>query len=131
LAVKSPTPPMIGALKLKTKFILPPGHEDVVRKLRLDGRFAILGARFTSFDVQSKIDELSHRSRGKDRDERTERVASDFAGTFRLAAGVVTIPQVRFAVLGLKVRLAGQYDLRSERLELTRALLTDATVSDT
>src|SRR5207247_838328 len=58
LAVKSPTPPMTGALKLKTKFVLPPGHEDVVKKLRLDGQFAIAGARFTSFDVQSKIDEL-------------------------------------------------------------------------
>src|SRR5439155_27018499 len=34
LVVKSAKPPMIGALKLTTKFVLPPGHRDVVDKLR-------------------------------------------------------------------------------------------------
>ena len=31
MAVKTPTPPMTGALKMKTKFLLPPGDRDVVR----------------------------------------------------------------------------------------------------
>ena len=39
MAVKTPKPPMTGALQLTTKFLLPPGENDVVERLRLDGRF--------------------------------------------------------------------------------------------
>jgi hypothetical protein len=39
-------PPMRGALKLKTKFVLPPGDADVVDKLRLDGEFSVARVRF-------------------------------------------------------------------------------------
>src|SRR4029077_10139213 len=38
MAVKAATPPMTGALKLNTKFLLPPGDRDVVERLRLDGQ---------------------------------------------------------------------------------------------
>ena len=37
MAIKAPTPPMSGALKLTTRFELPPGDRDVVEKLQLDG----------------------------------------------------------------------------------------------
>ncbi len=65
LAVKTPQSPMTGALRLKTKFDLPPGDQDVVDKLHLDGNFAILGGRFTDADVQRKINEMSVRATGK------------------------------------------------------------------
>ena len=48
MAVKTPTPPMSGALKLTTRFELPPGDRDVVEKLQLDGVFTIANARFAS-----------------------------------------------------------------------------------
>ena len=65
LAVKTPTPPMTGRLHLTTKFEIPPGKVDVVKKLKLDGRFAIQNGRFTNVDVQTKINELSRRASGK------------------------------------------------------------------
>ena len=86
LAVKAERPPMTGALKLKTSFVLPPGKIDVVKKLKLDGRFSIARAMFTNPDVQTKIAELSARSRGKQaeqgrrsRSRRTSRARSDSA----------------------------------------------------
>jgi hypothetical protein len=131
LAVKAPKPFMTGALKLKTNFLLPPGDQDVVKKLHLDGEFTIAGARFTNPDVQRKINELSHRSRGKTPQEDTERVTSQFQGTFKLRSGALTIPKVTFDIPGSLVRLTGTYDLVLETLNFTGNLFMDATISQT
>ena len=84
MAVKAPRPPMTGALKLSTKFVLPPGDRDVVEKLLLNGTFKIVDTRFTSPDVQARINGLSQRTRGQNPDRKAETVSSQFAGTFKL-----------------------------------------------
>jgi len=131
MAVRTPTPPMKGALKLVTKFRLPPGERDVVDRLQLDGRFAIARARFTNYDVQAKIDELSHRGRGRKPDTVKDAVVSNFEGRFRLAGGILNLPMLQFAVPGAIVRLAGTYALKSEMLDFRGSLLLDAKVSET
>lgn len=131
LAVKSPRPPMIGALALTTTFDLPPGKRPVVDKLRLDGRFSIRSARLTSFDIQAKIDELSHRSRGQNAAAPPPHVTSDFEGRFKLVDGVLELPEVRFGVPGAVVQLAGRYALRAETLDFRGRLFMDAKVSQT
>ena len=131
MAVKTASPPMVGALKLTTKFLLPPGESDVVDRLRLDGRFWITKARFTNYDVQGKIEELSKRGRGKTGEPAKERVASDFQGRFRLADGRLALPDVSFAVPGAKVELAGVYALKPETLDFKGQLLLDAKISQT
>src|SRR5262245_29089127 len=130
MAVKTDKPPMIGALKLVTKFVLPPGETDVTERLRLDGRFTMTNARFTNPAVQAKIVELSHRGRGKVEAPK-ENVSSDFAGRFRLADGRLALPDVTFAVPGAKVQLAGQYRLKPETIDFKGMLLLDAKVSET
>jgi hypothetical protein len=131
MAIKSPKPPMTGALKLVTKFRLPPGERDVVERLQLEGRFAIARARFTNYDLQAKIDELSRRGRGKKQDTVKESVASNFEGQFRLAGGTLHLPMLQFAVPGAVVKLAGTYELRSEMLDFRGSLLLDAKISET
>ena len=131
LAVNTQKPPMTGALALSTKFELPPGDVDVVRKLRLDGRFSIAGTRFTDPNVQSKINELSHRSRGKSPEEHKERVSSQFDGVFRLRDGVITIPSVTFDIPGAVVRLAGKYGIDDERVDFAGTVYMNAKVSET
>lgn len=130
MAVNSTPPPMIGALKLVTKFLLPPGETDVVERLRLDGQFTMTGARFTNPAVQSKIVELSHRGRGQPEAAKGS-VASNFAGRFKLADGRLSLPQVKFAVPGAQVRLAGNYGLQSESIDFKGELLLDAKISET
>jgi hypothetical protein len=125
LAVKTPRPPMQGALKLHTRFVLPPGHEDVVEKLRLKGQFSIAGGRFTSDEIQQKINALSRRGRANQADERPQQVGSDFVGQFALADGVLSLPNVTFKVPGAGVQLAGQYALQSEALNFRGSLLID------
>jgi hypothetical protein len=131
MAVKTPKPPMTGALTLKTKFVLPPGHADVVDRLRLNGRFSIDTASFTSLDVQSTLNQLSKRASAKTADPQTARVVSDFAGRFILADGRLRLPELTFAVPGAKVELAGAYGLKPETLDFKGRLLLDAKISQT
>ncbi len=130
LAVDADPPPMTGALKLTTKFVLPPGDRDVVDKLQLHGAFVISDTRFTNATVQQKVNELSHRTRGKDPDLPPQHVASRFAGTFRLAGGRLAIPHVTFDVPGAVVRLSGTYGLKSEHIDFTGTAFTEAKISE-
>jgi hypothetical protein len=131
LAVKTPQPPMTGALRLKTKFELPPGDQDVVDKLRLDGDFVIAGGRFTDPDVERKINEMSVRATGKTGDGgATPKVASDFSGRFALGNGVLTLQRLTFNIPGAVVELKGQYVLQRETLAFLGHLVMDAKVSE-
>ena len=131
MAVKAATPPMTGALKMTTKFLLPPGEKDVVERLQLDGSFAIARATFTNYDVQGKIEELSKRASAKPAAAPREHVASDFQGRFKLANGQLALPELSFSVPGAKVQLAGAYGLTTETLDFTGRLLLDARISQT
>ncbi len=131
MAVKTASPPMVGGLKLNTKFLLPPGENDVVDRLRLDGQFWINKARFTNYDVQGKIEELSKRGRGKTAEPVKERVASDFQGRFKLGSGHLLLPDVSFDVPGARVELAGGYALKAETIDFKGQLLLDAKISQT
>jgi len=132
LAVDAPQPPMTGALRLKTSFVLPPGDVDVVRKLRLDGRFTLAATRFTSDTVQQKIAELSRRGRGRPEDAvDPKHVLSNFDGRFKLSGGRLQIPDVKFDVPGALVQLAGSYELERSTLDFKGMLFMDAKISDT
>jgi hypothetical protein len=131
MAVKAPKPPMVGGLKMQTAFLLPPGEADVVDRLHLNGRFAISNARFTSSEVQAKINELSHKGRGRAETMHKETVVSDFNGTFKLGDGTLKLPAFAFAVPGARVKLSGAYFIRPENLDFHGDLLMDASLSET
>lgn len=131
LAVRSARPPLTGAVRVKTKFFLPAGPEDVVRKLRLTGEFAIDRATFTNLDVQRRISTLSQRGRGDETPEEGESVVSKLRGRFVLRNGGLTFSDLTFAVPGASVQLAGSYQLESETLDFAGHLLLDASLRDT
>ena len=130
MAVRTPKPPMTGGLRLTTKFLLPPGDRDVSQRLRLDGQFAIASTKFTSYDLQGKIDELSKRSRGNGDEPGRQNVVSDFQGRFLLGDGRLLLPDLTFSVPGAKVQLAGGYALKRETLDFTGQVFLDGVVSD-
>ncbi len=129
LGVKA-SPPMQGAMTARASMILPPGNEDVARKLRLDGSFTLSDARFVNPDVSRKIAMLSNRSRGKLKDDGGGNISSDFAGRFVLGRGRLTIPAVSFKVPGAVVRLHGTYDIEPETIDFHGSLLTAVKVSE-
>lgn len=131
LAVNSDKPPLTGALAVKTKFVLPPGKDrTVIEKLQLNGTFVVADAAFSSPDVQNKIDELSHRSRGKEQAP-VQRVTSHLEGKFALKDGTLSLPKIAFNVPGSVVELSGGYALVPGTLDFTGMLYMDAKISET
>lgn len=130
LALKTPTMPVTGRMQLETSFLLPAGDEAVPERLALAGAFAIKSARFTSFDVQQRIDTLSRRGRGRT-DDRGPSVVSNLSGRFAMKDGRLRFSRLTFAVPGSVVQLAGSFDLGSEQLDFAGHLLLDASLAET
>lgn len=128
LAVKASKPPLTGAIAFRTQLEIPPGDVEIIDKLYLNGEFGLGAARFTSSNLQRRIEELSSLARG-DRDEEVESVISNLGGRFVLRRGVIAFSNLTFAVPGAAVSLRGSYALRSEVLDFVGTVRTEAKVS--
>ena len=131
LAVKSDHPFMTGAVRLSTKFDLPPGKAEIVDRLRLDGKFGIGAAQFTSEKIREKLEHLSRRGLGKPEDQDAGSAVSELKGQFLLNNGEITFRNLSFGVTGATVELAGTYGLRSEKLNFHGTLRLKAKLSQT
>ena len=130
LVVKGPRPALAGTLDVKTKLLFPPGKEDAIEKLELDGSFTIASARFTSRGLQAKMNELSQKARGEgDSDGTPDRVATDFAGRFVMKGGVLRFSRLAFALPGARLDLTGTLAVRSETLDLRGTVRMEAKLS--
>jgi AsmA-like C-terminal region len=109
---------------------IPPGEQEVVDRLQLDGTFRIRDVRFTSPDVQQKIASLSHRAQGDPEDKRTGDIVAQFQGKFRLQNGVMRLPNLTFKVPGADITLAGSYALRSGQINFRGTAKMQASISD-
>lgn len=131
LAVKSPTPPMLGRASLKTQLDLPPGKGDIARRLKLHGNFRIHSAHFTDPKVEEKITHLSRRGQGKPEQQGGSMALMNFTGQFDLANSIVTFPRLSFDVPGASVHLHGTYGLLNENLDFRGTLQLEAKLSQT
>jgi hypothetical protein len=134
LVAKQDKPLLTGNINFKTKFELPPGNQDVMDKLQLDGNFGLLSATFASSKVQQGIGTLSRRAQGiskKEEPESPKTVASDFRGRFRLRNGLATFSNLSFVVPGATVNLDGKYNLRSQEIDMHGLFRMEATLSQT
>jgi hypothetical protein len=132
LAMKGPRSLITGAATARTKLRIPPGEEDVIEKLELDGEFRIASAKFTDIDVQRTIAKLSARGRGMLMDvESGGSVVSDLAGRFVLKDGRLAFTRLTFSVPGVSVQLRGTYALRDEQLRFKGIVRLDAPLSKT
>jgi len=132
LAMKGGKAPLTGAIRVNAKLMIPPGDEDVIRKMQLNGQFALDRATFTNFDVQKRINTLSSKGRG-DEDTAADgaSVVSQLKGQFALRNATLSFSRLTFAVPGAVVQLAGAYHLESEALDFTGHLLLDASLRET
>jgi len=128
LAVKGPQPPMTGVLKLRTKFLLPPGDRDALRKLVLDGSFSVDRAEFNKSQVQDKVDAFSTKARGV-QDDTPDPVVSDFRGAFKMRDGAIHFSNVTYAMPGARVSVSGRFVMESEALDFRGTVRLDAKLS--
>jgi hypothetical protein len=129
---------MTGPIRLKTKFILVPGPEQIPDRLRLDGSFDLSSLHFTSGAAQQKVDNMSKRSEGKPKEVvdpgeaiKTDDVASVMKGDFRVDRGILSLTALHYGIPGADVQLAGTYALEPETLDLHGKLSMQAKLSQT
>jgi hypothetical protein len=133
LASHSTKPMLTGAVTAKCTLHIPPGTPPVVQRLRLNGRFHLDQARFTSASVQGKIEQLSLRGQGRPEDLKTaDRAAIDstMEGDFTMAGGVITLSPLKYVVPGATIELKGTYGVERGALGFTGTARLKATVSE-
>ncbi len=114
LASKSGTPPMTGGVTARAVLEIPPGKPPVPNRMKLDGQFTLANARFTSENVQKRIEDLSLRGQGKPgavKDTSPQGIASTMQGNFQMANGVIALPDLKYTVPGAQISLSGTYSL--------------------
>ena len=130
LAVKAKEPLMKGLVSLKHTLLLPPGPQRVAERLQLKGQFGLAETRFTGPGVQGKIDALSRHAQAQPATGGVSDVASNFAGRFTLAGGVLQLPQLSFQTPGARVQLRGRYGLVDERIRFSGTVRLEAKPSE-
>jgi len=133
LAVKANKPPITGRVDATTTFLLPEGKDDVIDRLRLNGRFSIAQARFSNVDVQKRLTALSLKARGKEEDDPVNEnasIVSKMQGKFELRNAVLEFSDLTFSMPGATVQIAGTYTLHDEQLDFAGDLMVDATLAD-
>ena len=130
LAIDTPDPMLRGNLSLRSTFALPPGKTKVPQRLAMRGHFGLGAATFTDSQVQAKLQELSRRSQGKEKDEEMLRVLTNLTGQFTVEAGILTLSRLSFSVPGSTVQLAGTYGLDSGAIDFRGTLRMEAKMSD-
>lgn len=137
LAVKE-SAPMTGPVRLQTKFVLKPGKQEIPDRLTLDGSFGLHSVHFTSGTVQQKVDNMSKRSLGKPNEvdktqipDKTDDVASEMQGKFKLDNGTLTASRVGFQIPGADIQLNGTYNLKQEDLDFHGTVELQAKLSQT
>ena len=132
LGAKNSPPLMQGALMLRARLSIPPGHSSVTQKMRVEGTFTIHGATFNNPQWQGTVDKLSERASGNPRDANAAdaaRVASTMSGSFGLGNAMLDLPKLNYQVPGAQVDLAGKYGLDGETFDFAGTVRTQATAS--
>jgi hypothetical protein len=132
LASSSDKELMTGDVKVKAKLHIPPGPAPVHERLTLNGSFELERVRFTSAKIQGRIAELSLRGQGRLEELKNTNpvsILSQMQGSFRMAAGEITLPVLEYTVPGAKIQLAGTYGLTGGALNFAGTAQMDASVS--
>jgi hypothetical protein len=132
LASRSATPLLTGTVAVKAKLHIPPGTQPVHERLRLNGSFTLDDAQFNSPKIQDRIAQLSMRGQGRPKDAKTTdptTIQSTMQGDFQMAAGVITLPSLKYMVPGVEIDLKGTYGVDGGALNFAGAAKLDATVS--
>ena len=131
---RSEKPALEGPIDLRAHAELPPGDDPFLRRLVLQGSFAINNARWGRPLTRLKVNTLSARARGdkKQVEERTadrvDPVVSQLKGTVSAKNGLATLSGVFFHVPGATATGGGNYNLMSKHVDLkgTVSMAADA-----
>jgi uncharacterized protein involved in outer membrane biogenesis len=131
LAVKTRPPLMIGPLKLKAKVSIPPGKEEVIKKMTFHGQFGVEDANWSSPAIREKLKSFSRRAQGKPEEPDAGSAISDLKGSMQIENGVIDFRRLSFGVTGAQIDLAGTYAISGGELDLKGHLRLESKLSGT
>ncbi len=131
LTVKNEPPVMSGPATVHAKIEIREGDADILQRMTIDGLFGVADARFSSGQVQQKVDTLSRKAQGHPSDTNIDDVVSNLQANFRLDQGVVRFSKLNFGVPGANIALTGSYGLDSGQMDFHGKLLMQAKLSQT
>lgn len=131
LISQSPRPALNGPISFRARATLPPSRAPFLKKIELDGDFAINNARFQTFQTQRNVALLSDRAQGEKKlVQNPESVFSDIAGHVVLRNGDAHVSNLRFHVPGASAQLQGTYNVIHYAVNLHGTLALEKDLSD-
>lgn len=130
LFMNSKSPPMEGLADLRTHVVIPPGDEPFLKKLTMEGTFAIADAVLTNPARQGEVDALSKRASGNKNEQGTVRTVARIDGNLVLKNETAEFSALSFQIPGAKVDLTGLYHLRNEQIDFHGDAKTHAVLSE-
>jgi hypothetical protein len=130
LFVSEPRAPMSGFVSLHTKALIPPGDEEFLKKVQLDGGFGIDEGSFSKPETQKDVDQLSAGARGENKED-PETVLTDLLGQVKVKDGTTHFTDLSFGIPGAKARMHGTYNLLNYRIDLHGRMQVDTKISKT
>ena len=132
LTSHSGTPLLTGDLTAKSTMEISPGQAPVQERLKLNGSFELENAEFTSEKIQGDVGQLSMRGQGRPKDAKInggKDVRSAMQSHFKMAAGVITLPDIQYTVPGAEIDVKGTYGVEKGALDFVGTARMQATVS--
>jgi AsmA-like C-terminal region len=130
LFVKAPRAPMSGPMAVKAKVEIPPGEEEFLKKVKLQGVFGVEEGSFTKFETQQDVDKLSAGARGQNKED-AETVMTDLTGEVLLENGTANFTDLRFQIPGTKAKLNGTYNIINHKIDLHGRMKVQTAISNT
>ncbi len=103
----------------------------MIKKMTLDGSFAVTSARWSNSEVREKLQSFSRHAQGQPSDEDAGSAVTDMKGVFALKNDVIHFSQLTFSVPGAGVELAGTYDIGGRKIDMQGKLKMQAKLSQT
>jgi hypothetical protein len=132
LASHEQEPLLTGALVTRSSLQIPPGAAPVHRRMRIEGAFQLSAARFSNEKIQKGIEQLSQRGQGHPEAAKSadpEQALSSMQSDFSMNNGVLTLPNLVYAVPGAQIQLHGSYGLDGGALNFAGTAKLQASVS--
>jgi hypothetical protein len=123
--------PITGPIGFSTRIALPPGDKPFTQRVRLEGKFDIDQAHFTSAGTQQGVDKLNAEAQGEHSELAKENdTVSDLDGQVKLENGIARLSPVTFSVPGATANMTGTYSLLSKRVNFNGKMRMKATLSE-
>jgi hypothetical protein len=131
LFVQAKRPPMSGSVTLRAHVEVPPGDDQFLKKLKLQGHFGIQAGAFSNPSTQKGVDQLSAGARGQKDPPDPETVLTDLTGQVDTIDGVAKFADLSFGVPGASARMHGTYNLLNYKIDLHGQMWVDSKISNT